>query len=322
MNKVEIKTGKALHEVSPLLYGLFLEDINFTCDGGMNANRIANHSFDGVYIEGSYDNMLDGIYQRLEPDVYPERLRYWEVDGGTIFSMEEDGFSKNNPWYARLSISGKCTVINKGFNGRQKNKEKCAISIETDHEYEFSGYFRTMDYSGTILISIEDENGNPLTDEQQIKISKEWSRINCNIYGKKNDYGCLKIEFTGNGTLDMDCIVFMDTDTWGKDDAKWSGGHLRKDMVEVLKEMNPSFLRFPGGCIVEGIFQGNEYQWKNTIGTIEERIPNVSYWGAAVEDKGYCQSNQVGFYEYFLMCEDLKMEPLPVVWAGITCQFK
>ena len=91
---------------------------------------------------------------------------------------------------------------------------------------------------------------------------------------------------------------------------------------KLMQEVHPTFLRFPGGCIVEGIAQGNEYQWKNTVGPVIDRVPEVNLWAANTKNKGYSQSYQIGFYEYFLLCEDLHIEPLPIVWAGITCQFR
>ena len=110
----------------------------------------------------------------------------------------------------------------------------------------------------------------------------------------------------------------MDTDTWGKGDPKWSQGKLRKDLVEVLRDLKPTFLRFPGGSLIEGTQLGCEYRWKETLGPLVARKNAVNMWAMFMPNGEYNQTFQVGFYEYFLLCEDLHMQPVPVVWAGIS----
>lgn len=120
---------------------------------------------------------------------------------------------------------------------------------------------------------------------------------------------------------DLDCVSLMDADYWGRNDPKWRFGKLRRDLVEAIADLNPSFVRFPGGCIVEGVTPGNEYRWKDTVGALPARRQQYSIWGfRAADGSSYSQSYQIGFYEYFCLCEDLHAKPLPTLFAGITCQ--
>lgn len=321
MEHSEILMGKETHAVSPLLFGLFLEDINFSCDGGLNANLTANHSFDGRYADASF-SQRQLMETKKAPTVAPDRLRYWEAENLSMESRQEDPASEKNPWYVRLSLTGSGALRNRGYNGLQKNKGRNAFAIRKGHAYEASAYLRNVDFEGTVLVSVRDDEGTFLTEEAELKAEASWSRVCVSLQGLHTGRGFLEFRLEGKGSLDLDCVSFSDTDIWGKDDPKWTGGHFRKDMVQALKDLKPTFLRFPGGCIVEGAYPGNEYRWKDTVGPVIDRIPQVNLWAAELEDKGYCQSYQIGFYEYFLLCEDLGIEPLPIVWAGISCQFR
>lgn len=321
MKNTLLKVGKAVHDVSPLLYGLFLEDINYACDGGLNMNMVRNHSFNGVHMDKTVMQM-DLVTKKIPPVMTPDRLRHWECTGGEMTSCEEKPASEKNPWYARIQASDNCMVINRGYDGSQKQKGKCTISVKSGHTYEVSCYLRNVDFDGRVFASVISEDGQVLLDKTKLSFGSQWAKSTVHVIGKNSGYGMLRLEFAGKGTIDVDCVNLSDTDFWGKDDPKWTGGHFRKDMVEALAELHPSFLRFPGGCIVEGACPGNEYHWKDTVGPLIDRKEAANLWAAAEDEKDYCQSCQIGFYEYFLLCEDLKMEPLPIVWAGLNCQFR
>lgn len=321
MSKWDIQIGRKAHEISPILFGLFLEDINFTCDGGLNSNMIINHSFDGVYMERSYTQRY-AVRAKIAPRLFPERLRYWEISDGKIESSCKDPASVKNPWYAQISADADCRICNRGFNGGQVNQGKCAVAIAKDHSYSVSLYLRSVNYTGKVIVSVISEEGECLTETAEFVCNDQWNRYERVIGGYRTGRGQLEIRFDGTGMVDLDCVSMSDADVWEKDDPRWSGGHFRRDMVEALAELKPKFMRFPGGCIVEGGHPGNEYQWKNTVGPLIDRIPNVNMWAEAFEEKGYSQSCQIGFYEFFLLCESLGAEPLPIVWAGINCQFR
>lgn len=321
MKQTTLKILNSTHDVSPLLYGLFLEDINFACDGGLNVNIIANHSFDGVYMELSY-NQMDALTTKKPPKFINEHLRYWEIEGGVLSSETQQPASKKNPLYARIQTDSHCIIKNKGYNGGQINKNSCGISVKKGHKYEISCYLRNVNFEGNIYAIVTDEQGIPMTEKVELHLNKTWNVSKEVLPAISSGHGLFQFEVIGVGSFDIDCISLSDTDVWGKDQGKWSGGHFRRDLIEALKDLKPTFLRFPGGCIVEGLCPGNEYRWKDTVGPIIDRVPAVNLWAAAFEEKGYSQSNQIGFYEYFLLCEDLQVEPLPIVWAGINCQFR
>ncbi len=121
--------------------------------------------------------------------------------------------------------------------------------------------------------------------------------------------------------LDLDCVSLMDADAWGAGDSKWRYGRFRRDLVEAIAALKPAFLRFPGGCITEGVTPGNEYRWKDTVGALYARRQQYNMWAFRMPDgSSYSQSYQIGFYEYFCLCEDLGAKPLPTLFAGMTCQ--
>lgn len=316
--QISVDPAQVQHPVSDTLFGIFIEDLNFTCDGGLNVNLVANNSFDAVYM-GKKNffvwAMTFGLHNQIE--LMPDRLRNWSVSGGRLESLHETPMTENS-WYARVQSNGKCRLENLGYNGFKKNISACAMSIVDGKEYEFSCFIRRKDFNGVVSVLVEDENGKTLTDEKTLEFGSEWSQVKVALHGKKTEYGKLVLTFNGTGAIDIDYVSLMDTDTWGKGDQKWSQGRLRKDLVEVLRDLKPTFLRFPGGSLIEGTQLGCEYRWKETLGPIVERKNAVNMWAMFMPNGEYNQTFQVGFYEYFLLCEDLHMQPVPVVWAGIS----
>ncbi len=315
---IKADANQALHPVNPLLFGLFLEDINFACEGGLNANLVNNHSFDGVYLDpqAAFAALMGG-----GPPLTPvsDPLRYWQISGGTLESSQVEPAAPKSR-YGRVHSKGQARLENLGYNGGMEQAGAPAISILAEKEYAFSCWLRTLDFEGQISISIVDNAGQPLTPAGTLVPSARWKEQQIRIAGSKTGYGKLVITCEGTGVVDLDCVSFYDVDTWNRQDPKWSQGKLRRDLVEVLRDLKPGFLRFPGGSIVDGIAPGNHYRWKGSIGPIISRTPNYSMWGMSLPDGGYSQSLQIGFYEYFLLSEDLGAEPLPCVWAGLQVQ--
>lgn len=165
---------------------------------------------------------------------------------------------------------------------------------------------------------------SPNSSDGAIVIGRDgWYRFNADVTGLNTDYGKLRITIDAGErtTFDLDLVQFMDADYWGAGDPKWRYGKLRRDLVETIQALHPAFLRFPGGCIVEGVTPGNEYRWKDTVGSLAARRQQYSMWSFKMPDgSSYSQSYQIGFYEYFCLCEDLKAKPLPTLFAGIACQ--
>jgi alpha-N-arabinofuranosidase len=316
--QISVNPDQVQYRVSDTLFGIFIEDLNYTCDGGINANMVMNNSYDAIYMgSNNFSVWAMEFGLRGSIDLKPDRLRNWIVSGGTLESLHETPISENS-WYARVQANGKCRLENLGYNGFKKNLKACAMSIVEGKEYEFSCFIRRKSFEGMVSVFVEDENGKVLTDEKGLEFGPEWSHVKVTIYGKRTDYGKLVLIFKGKGTVDIDCVSLLDADTWGKGDPKWSQGRLRKDLVEVLRDLKPTFLRFPGGSLTEGTQLGCEYRWKDTIGPIVNRKNTINLWASFMPKGEYLQSFQVGFYEYFLLCEDLQMQPVPVVWAGIS----
>lgn len=255
--------------------------------------------------------------------------------------------------YARLSVHGghghesaPARLENLGYNGGGVNAHACAMSIVVGHEYAFSMYLRPVAGRCDVRVSVVDRYGLPLTDavsfrcvapadvvpvarqsvDAQVRpVADDWQMLTATVQGSGSDYGKLRIDLIRYDdepiVCDLDCVTLMDADYWGRDDPKWRFGKLRRDLVEAIAALKPSFIRFPGGCIVEGVTPGNEYRWKDTVGALPARRQQYSMWGFRTPDgSSYSQSYQIGFYEYFCLCEDLNAKPLPTLFAGITCQ--
>ena len=338
MIALKIDADRVLHKVSPDLIGIFFEDINFGADGGLNANMVSNYSFDGVYMGKDHQEVTDPF-------------RYWTITGGQAESLDDDALGKHSR-YARVRTTEKVRLENKGYNGGKEYATQCAIAIKKGHAYTFEAYMRG-ELNGSVFVAEED--GTPLTDaagfaaadgmpadgkaacdaasgdapagtapagDAPAGTASTWVYIKKTLHGQKAAYGKLVIEFTGNGAIDLDCVQLYDADFWGKDDPKWQNGKLRKDLVQALADLKPKFMRFPGGCIVEGAKSQNEYNWKETVGPLYDRKPTYNLWAEEMPDGGCGQSYQVGFYEFFCLCEDIGAAPQPTLFAGINCQFR
>lgn len=314
MNQTQIKLQNCekQQKFSQNLYGIFYEDINFSCDGGINANMVNNYSFDGIYFDS--DSLKE----------VPDYLRYWPTNGNGAISSGDVSPLNSNSKYAVIDSNGNFVLSNLGYNGQKKHKEACAMSIEQDTSYQFEAYIRPESYSGKITIQVVGDKNRPLTDLKEIYFNpqNEWEKVEVELLGIDTGYGKLQVIFVDSGIVHLDCVSLYNKDYWNSADSKWSYGKLRKDLIQSLADLSPKFMRFPGGCIVEGRIEGNQYRWKETVGELYERKSKFSLWASEVGDGGYNQSYQIGFYEYFLLCEDLKMKPLPTLPAGLNCQMR
>jgi alpha-N-arabinofuranosidase len=316
---ITVSADRELHKVSDTLFGIFMEDINWTLDGGINANMVNNPSFDGKYIKALKYPVLKFFLVKFKESEIVDRLRHWQLTGGKLESWHEDPVAENS-WYARVTVDDQCQLENLGYNGFKRQPKAYAMSIQKGQEYEFSCYARSRNYQGDISISVNNENGEPLTGTVKLGPTSSWKQWTLSIPGTQTGYGKLVIQFEGHGEVDLDGVSLMTTDTWGWGDPRWSQGKLRRDMVEAIRDLKPRFMRFPGGTLVTGTGPGNEYNWKETLGPVINRKGKYNLWGMFVKDGDYFQSYHVGFYEYFLLCDDLGMEPVPIVFAGVNAQ--
>ena len=306
--------------VSKTLFGIFIEDISHSLDGGLNANMVRNHSFDDLYLKKTNVNDLKFVLSMVGRQEREEgHLRYWSLRGGTMESRADAPVSSNSR-YLRVHSEASAVLENKGYN--VDFADRCAIAIKSGHTYIMSLYLRSTKPGSCIRVCVTDPDGTRLTEESALTASSSWTQVTTTLSGMADGYGKLRITFEGSGSTDLDCMELYDADHWGKGDPRWSQGKMRRDLVEALMDLQPKFVRFPGGCIVEGIESENEYHWKDSIGPLTDRKGDFNLWAIREKDFGYTQSRQIGFYEFFLLCEDLGAEPLPIVWSGQNCQMR
>ena len=269
------------------MWGIFFEDINLGADGGLYAELVKNRSFE-----------------------FPDALMGWQVLGSTngIEIRDDKPFSQVQPHYARLQAG--TGISNEGFRG---------IGVKTGEQYDFSVQARATG-SPTVQIELVDANGQLLAGGSLKKFSAGWQLQKITLRPNATEAKArLKVSVAGSGAVDLDMVSLFPQRTW-----KNRPGGLRADMVQMLADLKPGFMRFPGGCIVEGHTLTNRYQWKTTIGPVAERKLIMNRWNDEFKHRptpDYYQSFGLGFYEYFQLCEDIGASPLPILNCGMACQF-
>lgn len=284
--------------IPPTLFGLFFEDINFGADGGLYPERVKNRSFE-----------------------FPEPLMGWKQatpgDSKGVLQVYDRIGERDTPnsHYLRIKVDepGKgFGATNEGFRG---------VGVEKDKEYTFSVLARSAGGSPRALrVEVVGADGRSLGEARLTGFTPQWKTYNARLRatgtaGKAH----VNVLVEGAGALDVDLISLFPAETW----ANRPNG-LRPDLVKLLKEMNPGFLRFPGGCIVEGRTLEQRYQWKTTIGAPAERRLIVNRWNTEFRHRptpDYYQSFGLGYYEYFQLAEDIGAAPLPIMNCGMACQF-
>ncbi len=294
---LELNIGKPGAPIQPTMYGIFFEDINYAADGGLYAELIKNRSFE-----------------------FPNAFQGWKPFGNV--ELREDGPFEKNPHYVRLGNAGhghKHTGIeNEGFFG---------IGIKEGEEYRFSVWARAP-FGGEGRIRVEFVDTDSMGERQfytqtRVRIdSKEWKQYEVLIKAPVTDPKAILRIFleTPAVNIDLEHISLFPVDTWN--------GHkngMRKDLVQALADLKPGIFRFPGGCIVEGTDLDTRYNWKNSVGPVENRPLNENRWQYTFPHRfypDYYQSYGLGFYEFFLLSEEIGSEPLPIVSCGLACQFQ
>jgi alpha-N-arabinofuranosidase len=284
--------------IPPTLFGLFFEDINFGADGGLYPERVKNRSFE-------FPDPMMG-WKRLNPG-----------DSKGALNVYDQSADKDDPnsHYLRIKVDapGKgFGVVNEGFRG---------VGVEKGKEYTFSVTARSAGAPPAALrVEIEGANGRTLGATKVSGFTPEWKKYTSTVRATETETKArLNLLVDGAGALDVDLVSLYPKETW----ANRENG-LRADLVKLLKEMNPGFLRFPGGCIVEGRYLEQRYQWKTTIGEVDERRLIVNRWNTEFAHRltpDYYQSFGLGYYEYFQLSEDIGAEPLPILNCGMACQF-
>jgi len=310
---INIDAANEVHEISDMLYGIFIEDINFAADGGLYAEMVQNRSFE-------FTKLASG-----------NELHAWSKVGSIDFSAVTDDsegcLNMNNPNYAVLkNTSGSAAgIANRGFLD--------GLSINEGASYTFSIYARGLDgYTGSIYASLN-ANGKTVGEAVITAVTDEWAKYELTITSEVTASSGVSLNVCiDDGSVAIDMVSLFPVDTY-----KGRQNGLRKDLAEKLEALEPTFLRFPGGCVVEGVTLENAYDWKDSIGVDENRDPllfNGTYGDVAARKMGqniWTNENTsndqnpsfmtygLGFFEYFLLAEDIGAIGVPVINCGLEC---
>lgn len=279
--------------INPAMWGVFFEDINFGADGGLYAELVKNRSFE-----------------------FPQGLTGWTVPAEststTHLTVATDDAAKGvTQHFLKIESSGLTAVVeNEGFRG---------IGVKAGDSYDFSVKLRGVP-GMALRVELIAPSGALLGSARLSEWSSAWSSQSATLVaGLTEAHAHLRLTLEGKGSADLDHVSLFPKKTW-----KQRSGGLRADMVQALADFGPGFLRFPGGCIVEGSRLELRYQWKKTLGPTDDRPLLFNRWNAEFKHRptpDYYQSFGLGFFEYFVLCEDLRAEPLPILNCGMACQF-
>jgi len=292
--------------LNPAMFGIFFEDINFGADGGLYPELVKNRSFE-------FPEPLTGWHETM--GISPKGI---EASRGELGIHTDSPLNPSNPHYLHVRVySPGYSFYNTGFRG---------MGIESGAEYRFSAYVRTTGPKstratiGAISVTITDDAGHEIGRGELKSFNGQWARYETIIRATATSpHARLNLILDEPGQLDLDMVSLFPVDTF-----KHRPNGLRKDLVQLLADMHPGFLRFPGGCIVEGRLLATRYRWKNSIGDIAQRKTIINRWNDEFDYRpapDYFQSFGLGFYEYFQLAEDIGAQPLPILNCGMACQF-
>ena len=295
-HEMTVQMNKVGAPIQNTMYGLFFEDINFAADGGLYAEKILNRSFE-----------------------FPQPLEGWKTVGNV--QVRDDGPFDKNPHYVRLAYTGHQSKFTE-----LENNGTFGIGLKQGETYRFSVWARVPEgESAKIRVELADPFNNEEMQFFALKSitvdSKEWKKYQVEIKSTKTiQKAALRIFLEGKNAVDLEHISLFPTDTWmGRENG------MRKDLAQALADLKPGIFRFPGGCIVEGTDLDTRYNWKNSVGPVENRPLNENRWQYTFTYRhlpDYYQSYGLGFFEFFQLCEDFGAEALPVLSCGLACQFQ
>lgn len=286
-----VQTSGPVAKIQPTMYGVFFEDINFGADGGLYADLVENRSFE-----------------------FPQHLMGWNTFGKVTLSDRMPAFERN-PHYVTLLSAGH----NQKFTGIE-NHGYFGMGLKKGMTYDFSVYARLNELQGKsakFRVELVANDDQVISGQEVTVTGNQWEKCTAHLTSDRTDaHAFLRIFLESAEGIDMDQISLMPADNWHG---------LRADLVQDLKDLHPGVFRFPGGCIVEGTDLATRYQWKNTVGPVENRPLNENRWNYTFAYRlypNYYQSYGLGFYEYFLLSEYIGASPLPVLNCGMACQFQ
>lgn len=312
---LSIDAANEIHDISELLFGIFFEDINFAADGGLYAEKVVNRSFE--FTEVAANDQLYG----------------WETVGTAKAEVKinaADCLNENNPNYAVIINESNIPagIANVGFLD--------GMSIESGSEYHFSVWAKALDgYNGRVYVNLC-VGGETVGSAEIDSITDEWVKYELEIASSKSAYSDVTLQvLVESGKVAVDMVSLFPVDTY-----KGRENGMRKDLGIMLEELEPKFLRFPGGCIIEGYDENSAYNWKDSIGVDSDGNPlyfNGGYGDVAARKQGTnlwtnisaaddpypsFMTYGLGFFEYFQLAEDIGAIGVPVINCGLFCQMR
>lgn len=289
--QIRLKTEEK-KDISDLLMGIFFEDINYAADGGLYAELIQNRGFEYK------------LTDKKGRDKSWDSRKSWSLSGtGGAFTVDTlSPIHPNQQHYAVFTIDKVgVSLVNEGFDG---------IALNDGEKYNFSMFARGLDgYQGRMLVRLVDNAGKVLAEARSQKMNAKWEKYDLVLIANQTFANAqLQIVPQTEGRLALDMISLFPQKTF-----KGHKNGLRADLAQIIADMHPRFVRFPGGCVAHGDGIDNIYRWTNTVGPLETRKTQRNIWS-------YHQSAGLGYFEYFQFCEDIGAEPLPVLAAGVPCQ--
>ena len=294
-NVMTVNTKKLGAPIQSTMYGIFFEDINYAADGGLYGELVKNRSFE-----------------------FPQHLMGWQTFGRV--DVKDDGPFPRCPYYVELSDPGhrdrRTGLTNEGYFG---------IGVKQGEQYRFTVWAKAPKDKATISVQLIDEN--TMSERQELAKQKldittaDWQKYTVTLTPKKTlKHAKLRIFLHGTNSVCLEHVSLFPVNTY-----KNRENGLRRDLAQALEDLHPGIFRFPGGCIVEGSSLDERYQWKNSVGPVENRPLNHNRWEYTFDHRyfpDYYQSYGLGFFEFFQLAEDIGAKPLPVISCGLSCQFQ
>ena len=296
-NVMDVNTKKLGAPIQKTMYGIFFEDINYAADGGLYGELVKNRSFE-----------------------FPQHLMGWQAFGRV--DVKDDGPFERCPHYVVLSDPGhndrRSGLVNEGYFG---------IGVKQGEQYRFSVWAKAPKGQATIRVQLIQENSMDERQEfaeQKVEVtSTEWKKYTVVLTSTKTLKTAKLRIFLANSQ--QPCVALEHISLFPVNTYKNRENGMRRDLAQALEDLHPGIFRFPGGCIVEGTDLETRYQWKNSVGPVENRPLNQNRWEHTFDFRyfpDYYQSYGLGFFEFFQLSEDIGAEPLPVISCGLSCQFQ
>ena len=327
---ITIDLNKRGPAINPRMYGIFLEEINHGVDGGLYAEMIRNRGFEdakppegftfqpgadgrpGRWMAGGYNAEAFGGFDYFNPDGTMKDFPFWSLikEGAAQGSMNLDTNTPLNPAgprSLRLEIedisSGRLGIANEGFFG---------VGVRAGKKYNLSFWARGEEFSGPLTASVEDSGGIPCVNPVAINgVTSQWQQFHATITAITTNSKARFVLIAGaKGKVWLDMVSLFPADTF-----KNRPNGLRPDLAQLLADLKPGFVRFPGGCVIEGGTIETAFNWKDSVGPLPGRQEQFGPWG-------YRETHGMGFFEYLQFCEDIGAAPLYVGFAGETCHFR